>query len=272
MKHLLWTSTLLGLLAAPPAAAQAAHVLIVAGQSNAVGIGANAALLGPGLSAPTPDIGYWWQIEGVDGPGLQALRPQADTMDASVFDAFFGPELTAARAIHTAVPDEQLVVLKVATNGTDLARHWDPDDPSSLYADLVDEYAALSAELVALGYTPQPVGVLWMQGENDAARRIDADAYEVNLTEFIARLRTDVAEPDLPFVIGRIHADLLIIYGRYKGRVRAAQAAVAAADPNAELVDLDDLPLLADQIHFDDEGMRAMGKRFAVALGGLVAP
>lgn len=47
-------------------------------------------------------------------------------------------------------------------------------------------------------------GVVWQQGETDAAALIWASEYQVNLTKFIRRIRVSFGDASLPFIYGTI--------------------------------------------------------------------
>lgn len=243
-----------------------ANIIIVAGQSNAVGTGANAATLPPELAAPQTDIPYWYNIHEDEGPpgfiDLQALR---DRNGASYFPTFFGPELSAARLIQDGQPEQNYVVVKVCTGGTDLANDWNPDDPESLYWVLFSELVSVELALIADEQTPRIAGMLWMQGESDAQNAPDAAAYEDNLRAFITRFRDDHNVPSMPFVMGRIHGGTPNFILPFSDEVRAAQFAVASEDPLTTMVNIDDIPLFVDLLHFGTDATITMGERFAIA-------
>jgi hypothetical protein len=117
---------------------------------------------------------------------------------------------------------------------------------------------------------------LWVQGENEAGWNA-AFTYEEKLTGLIAALREDLGTPELPFILGRT----ALQQGQAQGgpspdanlaAVRAAQEAVAAADPFVEWVDMDDLPGAGDSYHFATEGYQLLGERMATACADLVQP
>jgi hypothetical protein len=114
-------------------------------------------------------------------------------------------------------------------------------------------------------------GFFWMQGEWDTDTRAHASAYRANLARLIARVRTDLDAPRLPFVIGRIRDIRTFNPNRpFSDVVRAAQAGAADTDPNAFLVSTDGLSLdPRSRIHFDTHGTVGLGERFAQRRFGL---
>lgn len=160
----------------------------------------------------------------------------------------YGPELMVAQTVHAARPDETFGIVKYAPGGTNLAESWNPTNP-------VGSYAAMKAWVqCALASRPGATvaGFFWFQGESDANTKYSPHYY-ANLTNLIAQVRADFGEPNLPIVIAMTHpGDPARNYGAvYSGStdgietVRAAQAAVAAADPaHIRTVETADLSLL----------------------------
>jgi hypothetical protein len=107
-------------------------------------------------------------------------------------------------------------------------------------------------------------GFFWMQGESDS----DGPLYRANLTNFIARVRQDFGNPNLPFIIGQLGA-------MWTGNaVAQAQAAVATPGRPAyvhdtRLVATADLPVIFDNMHFNAAGVQKLGDRYAAAYEAL---
>lgn len=265
----------------PPRLDQNLQVIILAGQSNAVGYGSNANQLPPELYAPQTDVLFWyeegpynsihnpsWRISS--GGQFVPLRYQTD----AVFGTFggiqngFGPEIKLGRDAQDA-PGWNVAILKFAINATSLAVDWDPDTGDSLYLQMIPRVNAALAGLANSGYEPRLRGFMWMQGEWDARSTIQAGQYAANLTEFIERLRAELSEPGLPFVIGRLNSEIwrsgIGITQANLATVRAAQRTVAATVPKTFLINTDDIPQLSDRLHFSAAGQLELGARFAEA-------
>jgi hypothetical protein len=172
----------------------------------------------------------------------------------------FGPEIGLAREL-VAADISNPVIIKFARGGTNLHTDWDPDatEGRQLYAAWLAHLRTALAELDATGIPYEIIGACWMQGESDSDRAAD---YEKNLTAFMARVRADLAMPDLPFVIGRVGPR-----ENNPGRdtVREAQVRVADATPHAAWIDTDDLHRF-DGTHYDAPAMLELGRRFARTL------
>jgi ferric-dicitrate binding protein FerR (iron transport regulator) len=213
----------------------------------------------------------------------------------------YGPEYEVARAVAAAHPKVTIYIVKYAPGGTALADQWDLNDTWKGYG----AYAAMKQWVdCALAAEPKAkvAGFFWLQGESDAVKGDYAKDYESNLTELFAKVRKDFNAPKLPVVIAKIHPGHTernygtVWSGGKKGidAVRAAQAKVAAAVGNADVVETSDLKLLTKEwnqkkgkdrktfndavlvdlmekdkylapVHFDADGIRTIGKRMGEA-------
>lgn len=244
----------------PPAPLQ---VYLLAGQSNMDGY-AYVTGLPPDLQVGQADVQLFWS-------GAWAWTDLVPTSYGAYYGIeYFGPEVTFGRTLADANPAGSYALIKHAVGGTDLAYYWypgtyraDPTQGEGYRSFLLTIDAAL-AELDAAGTDWEIAGMIWMQGESDAFDITVAEAYEANLTRFVARVRDDVSTPDMPFAIGKIHCPTCT----YGDIVRAGQDYVAATVPGVVAFDTTDLPINADNIHYDGSGMRTLGERFAQALAG----
>ncbi|MFW5841288.1 MAG: sialate O-acetylesterase, partial [Planctomycetota bacterium] len=141
---------------------------------------------------------------------------------------------------------------------------WHPSVPGQMYADLVVKLDATLTDIRANGDTPVIRAMFWMQGEQDAkASNIHAglapppqpeaaNNYDVYLKDLIAAVRGETGAANLPIIIGETTlgddpditypiSDYNTPYGEmdYTPIIQAKQAAVAAGDPWAVLVDTD---------------------------------
>ena len=261
----------------PNATANDVRVYVLAGSSNSVGYGCDAALLPPELSGLQADVPFWFE-DGVltDGPwvtsggALVPLQPQVDSTGI-VFGGVstgFGPEISAGRMLADGSTDP-IAIVKVGSDGSSLAYHWHPDAGGRLFGRMLDAVNAAEAQLRDLGHTPVLSGFVWMQGEVDAQNQAHAARYRRNLERFIRQVRRQLDAPTLPFVLGRPSANIVCgSYGcfPYLTEVRDAQAVVALALPGISIVDTDDLTLQPDGAHFTAASQLQLGQRFASAL------
>lgn len=104
-------------------------------------------------------------------------------------------------------------------------------------------------------------GILWHQGESDANQR-DLPLYKNKLTQLFTRFRTMVGDAQLPIMVGEL--------GSYSGKadwqnINKEIHAYAAADDHTAVINTADLKHKGDTVHFNAEGQRMLGQRFADA-------
>lgn len=236
-----------------PVTAKRLRVFLIGGQSNADGRADAAGL-------PTSPVDLQQPQEDVDfyKDSLTTLRPFSQ----------FGPEITMGRRLADSIADgaaTRIAIIKHAAGGTSLAVDWKAGGDATTAGDgsrYVTFQQTVSQGLAALAAAyPEAVieieGMLWLQGERDAKGGLE-DGYESNLTAFIADVRATYGA-DLLFVIGRLSIDQTDIPPGPLGVVRAAQAAVADADPRAALLDTDVFGMKGDDLHFDAAGQQQIG-------------
>ena len=270
-------------------------LLIVAGQSNAVGFDAPAAEL-PADPAdetilfrwrcgdPPPDhhdsiLGETWTTLRPQPIGKPLSRESAAATNPPHPDAKrqygnfakteggFGPEITFARMVAAGAP-RPLAVLKVAFSGTSVAKDWGPtlqDPDGACYDALVDEYRKAITSATTKGIILRPRAMVWVQGESDATAE-HAPRYETNLRAMFERLRRDLDAPDLVLLLG-VNTRFGNGKNPYMPTVIAAQKSLAETLPRCAYVDTTGAETLPpSHTHFTAAGTLDIGKRFAEAL------
>jgi hypothetical protein len=243
------------------------RIYVFAGQSNMVGAATSSAelrALDPSAAARTDDVEFWGPT--TDEPRRWTpLEAPTEILQPSSHNGF-GPEIGASQMLVRRHPKATIAIVKLAFNGTSLHWHWNSARPDGLYQALVGRVRYARSILSETTDRPTTLaGFFWMQGESDANHRDQALAYGKLLTTFIKALRTDLAAPKLPVVIGRIQ-DLRHVssrFGRYSDVVRREQAAVARNTPNVFAVSTDGLERdTLSPIHFSSRGTLDLGRRF----------
>jgi hypothetical protein len=249
-------------------------LVIVAGQSNAVGYDAPASR----LKAEPADaqIMFWWRCgdpppdehdstSGGQWTHLQA-QPRGNPLPKSgrQYGNFhdpsggFGPEIGLARRLHAA-GGPPLAVVKVAFSGTGfVSKDWNPGNPC--YDSLVNEVKTAVATARRKGIMTKVRALVWVQGEGDARA---AAAYAPALTAMIAALRKELPAPQMIALVGvntRFGNG-----GPAMAAVVQAQKSVAKTTLRVRYVDTTGASI-ANTAHFDAEGTLEVGKRFADAL------
>lgn len=259
----------------PPATPDRVIVYLVGGQSNADGYGVTGEL-SPELQAPQPDIDFYHGNPGGNSPlaADQWIRLQPGSGSKPGNAGGFGPELSFGIDIHGALGSEgaRIAVIKHALGGSNLHTDWFPGGDGTtagdgpVYQNFQSTVSAGLAALAALypAADIQVEGMIWHQGEGDAGSAANYNAYETNLTNFIADVRATVA-PGLKFGIVQLSDNQTAVNATGRAAVKAAQAAVAAADARNYLVVTDDVPV-SGTIHFGTVGNLEIGSRLAAGM------
>lgn len=229
-------------------------LFLLAGQSNMAGRGPVADLL-PEDRIPDPGI---WALTGTG-----EWRPAADPLHWDKQGSGVGPGLYFARVVARHVPGHGIGLIPTACGGSPIST-WEPgkfwDQTKS---NPWDDAMARAKQAVRDGTLK---AILWHQGEGDSNPK-NAALYEERLTALIARFRSELGAPNLPFFIGQL--------GQFENEgapwsessklVDAAQQAVAAKVPGVYFVRSDGLVSKGDKLHFSTASQKAMGERYAAA-------
>lgn len=238
----------------------------------------------------------------IDGRGLWTeLRPghgAGYTTDGRTptYSDRFGVELSFARKLRELDPEANIAIIKYSRGGSSIDRDaadeygcWDPDYPDDRSAGInqYDHFLATVLHAMSIGDingdgqadTLVPKGIIWMQGESDAAHgKKIARRYEENLERLMDLVRAALRSDDLPVVIGRI-SDSGRDEKEKDGKVwnhgkivREAQQSFVSNDPSAALVTSTDAYGYSDPWHYDSAGYLDLGAQFAVAVHELQKP
>lgn len=114
-------------------------------------------------------------------------------------------------------------------------------------------------------------GILWHQGESDCHPGL-AEAYEIALSELLARFRTEMDAANLPIVLGQLGQFAVNPWGEHTRQVDAATQRIAAASPLVGFVSSEGLGCKADGIHFDSAALHEFGKRYYAVFQRIPTP
>lgn len=104
-------------------------------------------------------------------------------------------------------------------------------------------------------------GILWHQGESDATKTETIEVYDDQLKKLFSLFRYETEDKKLPIFVGELgsfsknYEDWQAVNNKIKYYVKT--------DSSAYLIKTRDLNDKGDRVHFDSEGQRKMGKRFA---------
>ena len=107
-------------------------------------------------------------------------------------------------------------------------------------------------------------GILWHQGESDSNREL-APKYEAKLHDLIARLRSELGAPNVPFVAGQMGQFAESPWSEFKQIVDRAHRELPRQVPHTAFVRSDGLAHKGDKVHFDAASYREFGQRYAEA-------
>ena len=103
-------------------------------------------------------------------------------------------------------------------------------------------------------------GILWLQGESDA-NNIDIPEYQYRLSQLCFKFREIVGNKKLPILIGEIGS-----YSNHKenwDKINKQIKNYTLSDISTLLIETSDLKDIGDKLHFNSEGQRVLGRRFA---------
>jgi len=238
---------------ARPAASSPLPVMVLAGQSNMIGLMTNVNDLPAGERVTQSGVLFYGPTE--NGSTWDWLTPPTVTNNR------FGPEISMGQHLVISGTYDLVAQVKYAVSGSNLALDWNPAGPSPWLYPLMLARVQTSLDALRTAYPGRHVfvaGFFWMQGEADGLDAGMAAAYAVNLARFIAHVRADFHSPWLPVFVGRIR-----LTTPYAATVRQAEAEVAATVPDVELVDTDGLPMASDNLHYTSAGVVTLGNDFA---------
>lgn len=155
-------------------------------------------------------------------------------------------------------------IIQYAEGGSSLAQDWNPTPQfKRCFERLEWEYTqALASRLCPADPGAARTVLVWIQGEEDAGTPAFAAAYQANWNVFIAALRAYVGIPALKVVMVKLNVNCA---AADTATVRAQMDAIAAADANVHLVNVDDLPLW-DGFHYHVADAETVGLRVATAI------
>lgn len=264
------------------AIAETRDLIIVAGQSNAVGFDADPAQLP--ADEHDKDVMFWWRCgdpppddhdcmsKGWTTLQFQPRVEPADKKSAprqygnfSHAAGGFGPEMGFARTLMAKSPDK-LAVLKTAFSGTGVRMDWNPESKGAdgaCYRAMIEEAHKAIDGAKAKGIEFRVRALVWVQGESDANAN-DAPQYEKRLGDLVEALRKELKEPAMAALIG-VNTNFGLGKNVFMPKIVEAQKALCAHLPRSVYVDTAN-STYANGAHFDTAGTLDVGKRYAEAL------
>lgn len=257
-------------------------LVIVAGQSNAVGYDAKPSELPSDVS--DKDVLFWWktgdpppdehdsssrqkwthlQLQPLGNP----IKPRHDRQYGNFAQSAggFGPEIGFAREWQKHCK-RRLAIVKTAFSGTGLGRDWDPKsngESGACFRTLVSEVKKAIESARADHLQLQPKAILWVQGESDA-NAVDVKLYEKRLKQMLSELRIQLDSPSLMALVA-VNTRFQKGRNQFMAEIVQAQRDYADTDPLCVYVDTVKASI-ANDVHFDAQGTLLVGQLFAEAL------
>ncbi len=232
-----------GNFASDVSAASITEVVLVTGQSNALGLDT---FFDAQLDQPHPRAYAFtetgWQVADLrqvwDLGWYPRTHPEADPINNFGFHF--------ARKVAERRPDRVIGFILVTAPGAGI-EHWDYE--SEFYVKIRDRVVAAINELPSKATID---GILWHQGETDWR---DTDFYAAKLNDVIRNFRGESWFGDSrPFICGET------VIAPVNNRLRALNN---DGDAWTGCVGSEGLQTLADGLHFSAEGLRTIGTRYA---------
>lgn len=238
---------------------------LLAGQSNMDGRGKSTDLTAD-QRAPSKHAIIYYRNPPHSSDGWKPLTPGYSIAPGSkgqLPSTTFGPEMGFIEAMHKAYPDQKFALIKGSKGGSSLNKDWnpgtkgDPKTQGARYRNFIETIGMAKTALVKDGHTAGLKGILWHQGESDS--KASTEDHTERLTRFIARLREDLGEPELPFIIGEVFDN------GQRDQVRAALLKVSKTAPHCGFASAANLTTWDPGTHFDAKSQLILGERFAKA-------
>jgi sialate O-acetylesterase len=231
-------------------------IWLIAGQSNASGYGRKAYREAPSLGV------HAFRAKGEWGLAAHPLHDATDSRfpaSREIYNNGHSPFLRFAAELQSSL-GHPIGLVPGALGGSPLSE-WHPEN-GPLFRNLAAMAEAAGGRVK---------GMVWYQGESDAAPGLSGDYLERFLTS-AEGWRRALGQPDLPILtvqVGRYRSDRPGEEDREWSEVREAQRQAARRDGRIAVVPALDLPL-DDTIHVGTDGNATLGARLAECALGFV--
>ncbi|MEZ6123777.1 MAG: sialate O-acetylesterase [Planctomycetaceae bacterium] len=193
--------------------------------------------------------------------------PAVDPMHFDKPGVGVGPGKSFGLMMAEANPEVTIGLIPCAAGGSPIET-WQPGGFHSQTRSHPWDDAIRRARIVA--NHGQIKAILWHQGESDCSQTL-APEYEHRLHDLIARFRTELKLPQVPFLAGQMGQFSEQPWDQFKRQVDAAHQRLPQVVPATAFISSDGLSHKGDRIHFDSASCRELGRRYARALQGLSA-
>ena len=232
-------------------------VIIIAGQSNALGISPVRDL--PKEKKKEYKTKIYFDTNTFHPFVKQWMNVRAGFGHAK--DELFGLELPVAARLENL--EDEYAIIKYASDGTCLYDKWSKAKNGDDWTGLVKTIETAVSDLKAQEKKVVFEGLLWQQGCSDAIEEEKAMSYEENLKTFIHAIRA-LTSNEMPIAVGSVHPNHPIM--KYASQVRNAQKNVSETLEKVYFVLTDDIEETVDTWHYTAECEWTLGEKLLDAI------
>lgn len=245
-----WGATGAGASAAMPALPpkERFQLFLLVGQSNMAGRG----IVTPADKVPHPHVLMLNQA----GEWVPAVDPLHFDKPAAVG---VGLGRTFALALAEAYPGDTIGLIPCAVGGSPIDS-WQPGvfyPPTKSHP--WDDAMRRAKRALTAGTLK---GILWHQGETDATAEL-APTYDRKLSDLITRIRGELQAPEVPFIAGQLGKFADKPWTTFTAQIDQAHRDLPQRVAHTAFVSSEGLKHKGDQVHFDADSYRELGRRYA---------
>ena len=259
-----------------------AKVILIGGQSNAVGVSQNSE-----LRKKIDADKYQEYLNGYsnvqimyDNCSGNANSSFVNTkLGQAVNAAAFGPELGIAEYLATNFPEEKFYIIKYAMGGSVLETQW-YNAKTGAVGELLSGFTSFVwqglEKIEAEGLTPRIIGFVWNQGESDAIWLPQSSRYYANQEGLVNYVRTTFADYASAKGIGFIDAGIVgNIWNAYKN-VNMQKYEFSLTSPINFYIETTDYEIINtleennDVAHYDSLGMIKLGQLYGAEIAKML--
>lgn len=238
-------------------------VYVGAGQSNMAGVGATTA---PRVYRASTEVYYKSdEASTADDGAYSQYEFNVNTTSENLSGGTQNrpnPSIYFVAALEDLCPNP-IKIFQVAigttgfTNGTGA---W--ADGGSLKEGLINAYLKPGLQKLASANPGTPIYLMpffLMLGEEDSRLSSSADVYAEQCSDLFADLRSALNLPTWPCVAGRLNSAIDQVSRPQYKTIQQQQSILAADSKHNYLLNLDDIPLIADNVHYSATGYEIIG-------------
>lgn len=249
---------------------ETAHVILLAGQSNAAGMSYTQYLQKTFSQEQITEytngyenvkISYYVDNENISSEFVPVALGQGHSKEQ------FGPEVGIAAYLSKTYPSEKFYIIKVAIGGSSIAADWQEDD--ECYNKMITGIDNAFERLEKDGFEPEWFATCWMQGECDAFDISRANDYYNLQADLMDRLQTRFEKYVSAQGVALVDAGISqFSEWEYHELVNTAKQKYAADNAGNFYLDTQGEGLTFDQdnmdyAHYDAASMIRLGEMFA---------